>query len=153
MDKLVDIYLMADKYDIPKLRRSATSKLSLLAHSRLRTSRINATSLDQLVDCIARVCGPDSLQSADTAMKTRVMEICQRNSVALLKNKTFLQRYRRGELFDVGSATAFGMGLGRLVLTSNGARAEEADGFPNVKSVYQYTPDRYVKSSSLRLSD
>ena len=145
MNKLVDIYLMADKYDIPILRQSTTRKLSLFAHSNLRTSRANGTSIDPLVDCIARICGPDSLQAADSAMKTRVMEICQRNSIALLKDRTFVQRYRRGELFDVGSATAFGMALGGLLLKSNGNPAEEADGFPNIKSVYHYTPERYVR--------
>ncbi|KEQ68459.1 hypothetical protein M436DRAFT_86344 [Aureobasidium namibiae CBS 147.97] len=47
------------------------------------------------------------------------------------------------------------MALGGLVLTSNGNPAEEADGFPNMKSVYQYQPDGYMINffNDQRLSD
>jgi len=144
IDKLVDIYLLADEYDIPRLRRSTVNKLSALASRQM--SCTDTTTMNDFVDCIARICGPDSLQFADNAMRARVMEICQNNSILLLKNKTFVQRYTKGGLFDVGSATAFGVGLGGRLLTSSGIAAGEAGGFPNVKSSPSdyHTADRYV---------
>jgi hypothetical protein len=105
--------------------------------------------MSDLVDCIARVCGPDSLQFADNALKTIVLKICQTYAISLLENKTFLQRYTRGDLFDVGSATAFGVELSGRLLTSKGTAAGDTDGFPNVRLVTknQYTTDRYVRIS------
>lgn len=93
------------------------------------------------MDCIARVCGPDAVQFADNSMKTMTMELCQENCIALLRNKAFLQRYARGELFDVQSATAFGMDLGARLLVSSGLR-ETAFSTPKTRKRYLTLMDR-----------
>ena len=149
MDNLVNIYLLADKYDIPKLRQRAINELSRVANREIPALSRRKASLNDLVDCIARVCGPDALQSADGAMKARVIKICQEHSVALLPDKEFLHRYSSGELFDTESATAFGMKLGGLVLTSKGIEARESDGFPNPNDDSKYTTNKYVMEYSL----
>jgi len=134
MHDLLDIYQLADKYDIPALRRSAGDKFFELAYRDLST--LSGTSGSTFVDCIARICGPKSLQFADNTIKNRIMELCQEDCISLLRNKAFLQRYTKGELFDGGTAAAFGMGLGRHLLESKGIFAQEADGFPIIKSMH-----------------
>ena len=148
IDGLIDIYQLADKYDIPILRQSAVNRLPVLAY-RVIHIPTNTTHMRDFVDCIARVCGPDSLQFADNTLKTMVLKICQTYAVSLLKRKMFFQRYTRGELFDVGSATAFGVELSGRLLTSKGTAAGDTDGFPNVKlsTMDPCTTDRYVKIS------
>jgi hypothetical protein len=131
IDGLIDIYQLADKYDIPDLRISADAMLYSLASSDFRRLSANSASLDSFLDCVARVCGPNSLQFADNTLKTTVLEVCQKNCVPLFQNKLFLKRYTGGEVFDVESAAAFGMGLGSRLLKSNGMAADEADGFPS----------------------
>jgi hypothetical protein len=130
---MVDIFLLADKYDIPNLRQHTTCRLNDCAYREFQNLDANNPSRDDLVDFVARICGPDSFQCADNAMKTRVMEICQENCISLFQNKTFLRRYTKGELFDVESAAAFGMELGHRLLKSKGIAAKEADGFPKTK--------------------
>lgn len=131
IDRLIDIYQLADKYDIPSLRNSADARLYSMASSDLHNLGANTTSVDSLLDCVARVCGPCSVQFADDRLKTTFIEVCQENCVSLFQDKLFLQRYRGGELFDVESAATFSMELGSRLLMSNGMPAEEADGFPN----------------------
>jgi hypothetical protein len=131
IDRLIDIYQLADKYDIPDLRISADARFYSLASSDLQDLSTNTISIDSFLDCVARVCGPNSLQFADNRLKTTVLEVCQENCIPLFQNKPFLQRYTGGELFDVESAAAFGMELGSRLLMANGMPADEADGFPS----------------------
>ncbi|KAI4773342.1 hypothetical protein E4T52_11681 [Aureobasidium sp. EXF-3400] len=156
IDRLIDIYQLADKYDIPSLRQSAVYRLPVLAYRVIRIPTITRR-MSNFLDCIARVCGPDSVQFADNTLKTIVLKICQTYAISLLEDKAFLQRYKRGELFDVGSATAFGVELSGRLLTSNGTAAGETDRFPNVKlsTMDSCTTDRYMISffDDERLSD
>lgn len=54
MHDLLDIYQLADKYDIPALRRSAGDKFFELAYRDLST--LSGTSGSTFIDCIARIC-------------------------------------------------------------------------------------------------
>ena len=146
MGELVDVYLLADKYDVPGLRQSASNKFRVMTYNKFRFPSVSAISTVEFVDCIARVCGPDSLQSADGAMRALVIEICQKNSISLLQNNAFVHRYTRGELFDLESATAFGMELGDCLLKSKGYIIGEA-GVPKIESGTKDAADRYVETS------
>jgi hypothetical protein len=150
IEELVDVYMMADKYDIPKLRHDVNSMLYSLIHA-VEDLSASATFKNSFIDCIARVCGPDAPQLADNTMKTRIMEICQENCVSLYQNKNFIQRYARGELFDVQSAADFGIGLGARLFTSRGSRHEKADSFLRYSSFmrYHHETDKYVISPIL----
>lgn len=134
MDGLIDIYQLADKYDIPGLRADADSTLYLVM-SDFPDLSLDNPSNHSFIDCVSRVCGPDAVQSADNTMKTTIIRLCQENCLSLFQNKSFLQRYTRGELFDVESATAFGLILGVRLLKSNNIAAEEADGFLETNSL------------------
>jgi hypothetical protein len=145
LDELIDIYQLADKYDIPELRRNAEDTLYSVVFGDFQNLSSNPTDKNNFVDCIARVCGPDSLQFADSSMKTIVLEPCLENCTSLFQNKTFLQRYAKGELFDVESATAFGMEVGRL-LASSDTDAEVADDLAKPNHNFKCVPreGRYV---------
>jgi hypothetical protein len=149
MEELVDVYMMADKYDIPKLRHDVNSMLYSLIHA-IEDLSENATFKNSFIDCIARVCGPDAPQLADNTMKTRIMEICQENCVSLYRNENFVQRYARGVLFDAQSAADFGMELGARLLTRRGHSHGRADSFLRYSSFMRNhcEPDRYVISSN-----
>jgi hypothetical protein len=129
IDALVDIYQLADKYDIPGLRHNAIDELYSFVSTGLQKTTAHNTFKDHFMDCIARVCGPDAVQFADTTIRTTILDLCQENCLSLFQNKAFLKRYTRGQLFDVESATAFGTSLGARLLTSNGLSIGESIGF------------------------
>jgi hypothetical protein len=141
MDKLIDIYQLADKYDIPGLRHYASGKLYISVIESFHDSSGNITFRDPFMDCIARLCGPDAVQFADNSIKTMIMELCQENCIPLLQNKAFIQRYARGELFDVQSATVFGTDLGARLLASKGLH-ETASFKPKARKRYFTPKDR-----------
>ncbi|KAH0384981.1 hypothetical protein KCU92_g3911, partial [Aureobasidium melanogenum] len=130
MTQCIDLYLLADKYDIPELRRNVDLSFYASASNDLRDLVDKTVSETVFVDCIARICGPDSPQLADDTLAKTVMDLCQEFSTTLLQNRAFLQRYKKGELFNNETAAAFGMVLAGRLLTSNGIAAKEADGFP-----------------------
>lgn len=150
MNGLIDIYQLADKYDIRNLCCSADSRLYTLASSVLQNSGPNTTSTGLFLDCVARVCGPDSLHLVGNRLRDTIIEVCQERCISLFQDKTFLQRYTRGELFDVESAAAFGMDLGGRLLINNGMPAAEANGFPDIKHARGTIPDfeEYVQKIS-----
>lgn len=94
MDKLVDIYQLADKYDIPGLRHYAFDKLYSSATSSFYEPSWNITFRDSFMDCIARVCGPDAVQFADSSMKTMI--ILQHTFTELLSSQ--IDRFQRSTL-------------------------------------------------------
>jgi hypothetical protein len=145
MHDLIDIYQLADKYDIPEIRRNVDNMFCELAYINASDQNTSTASENYFLDCVARVCGPHSIQLADTTIKKSILQICNEGCVKFLQNKSFLQRYRRGELFDVESAATFGMGLGRYVLACNNIIAEEADGFPEIDRpmIIPPTAERY----------
>jgi hypothetical protein len=151
LNKLVDIYQLAGKYDIPGLRYNAIVELYGLVSHGLQKTSANTTFRNSFVDCVARVCGPDADQSADSMIRTAILDLCQENCLSLFQNKTFLQRYMRGELFDIQSATAFGIHLGARLLTSNGIPAEEAEGLLGTKNRHRL--ERYVMAFILPVSE
>jgi hypothetical protein len=146
MDELIDIYQLADKYDIPEIRRNVDSMFCELAYIHFSGKNASTTFESYFVNCIARVCGPNSIQLADNTIKNSILQICHEVCIRLFQNNTFRQWYREGELFDVESAATFGMGLGRRLLASNGIAAEESDGFPEIKPPTWVLPtaERYV---------
>jgi hypothetical protein len=146
MDELIDIYQLADKYDIPEIRRSVDNMFCELAYIGLSDINASTTSGSHFVNCVARVCGPNSIQLADNTIKNSILQICHEECVRLFQNNAFLQWYKKGELFDVENAATFGMGLGRRLLASNGIAAEEVYGFPEIKPLAYIPPiaERYV---------
>jgi hypothetical protein len=126
MDALVDIYQLADKYDIPELRHNVIDELYNFVSTGLQETTAHDTFKVYFMDCIARICGPHAVQFADTTIRTTIVDLCQENCLSLFHNKAFLQRYTRGELFDIESATALGIDLGTRLLTSNGLPTGEA---------------------------
>ncbi|THX25848.1 hypothetical protein D6C77_01550 [Aureobasidium pullulans] len=116
MEQLVNLYELADKYDIVWLR------------NRIDLAFCKSGSLDLLedsgqhsafVDCIAKVCGPHSHQAADRALQRTVMRLCQQNCQTLFRDQKFLKLYSEGKLFDAEQATKLGMFLGKQLFATD----------------------------------
>ncbi|KAG9520237.1 hypothetical protein KCV07_g4468, partial [Aureobasidium melanogenum] len=128
MDQLIDVYLLADKYDVQGLRRTMVAAFRDMALADLQTLRQNHAFKSTFIKHNARICGPASFQLADDTLQALVIHVCQEYSLVLFKNEMFLQQYIKGELFDNKHAAAFGMKLGRDLLESHSITHEEADG-------------------------
>lgn len=126
LHQLINIYLLADKYDIHGLRRAIASVFCEMALLDLRKLRQNYTFKSTFVKHIARICGPSCFQLADDTLQSMTIYLCQEHSSSLFKNEMFLQQYMKGELFDSKHAAAFGMKLGKYMLKSQNMTHEEA---------------------------
>ncbi|KAH0346794.1 PAP2-domain-containing protein, partial [Aureobasidium melanogenum] len=126
LHQLINIYLLADKYDIQGLRRATASVFCEMALLDLRKLRQNHTFKSTFVKHIARICGPSCFQLADDTLQALTIHLCQEYSSSLFKNEMFLQQYMIGELFDSKHAAAFGMRLGKYMLKSQNMSHEEA---------------------------
>ncbi|KAG9667691.1 hypothetical protein KCU95_g4913, partial [Aureobasidium melanogenum] len=127
MDQLVDVYLLADKYDIQGLRRRMAAEYYRMASNDLRKLRQNSSYRSIFVEHIARICGPSCFQLADDTLQVLVRHLYQLNISLLFKNEIFLQHYIKGELFDKEHAAAFGIQLGKSLLRFQNKTHEEAD--------------------------
>lgn len=129
LNGLVDIYLLADKYDIPKLR----CKIAL-AFGKAVNRKLNPVSdphfMEIFVDCIVKLCGPSSLELADHKLQNMITILCQQHYRLLLRDTVFLERYKKGELFDNKNGAAFGLGLGQRLLYSEGIIPEQIREIP-----------------------
>ncbi|KAG9550106.1 hypothetical protein KCU71_g14134, partial [Aureobasidium melanogenum] len=126
LHRLINIYLLADKYDIQGLRRATASVFCEMALLDLRKLRQNHTFKSTFVKHIARICGPSCFQLADDTLQALTIHLCQEYSSSFFKNEMFLQQYMKGELFDSKHAAAFGMRLGKYMLKSQNMSHEEA---------------------------
>lgn len=125
LQQLIDVYLLADKYDIHGLRRTIAKAFNEMALVDLRELRQNNTFKSTFVKHIARICGPFCFQLADDTLQALVVYLCAAFSSTLFKDETFLQRYMKGELFNSKHAAAFGAKLGKDLLKSQNKTHEE----------------------------
>ncbi|KAH0370550.1 PAP2-domain-containing protein, partial [Aureobasidium melanogenum] len=125
LQKLIYIYLLADKYDIQGLRRETASAFNEMALIDLRNLRHNHTFKSSFVEHIARICGPSCLQLADDTLQALVMHLCQAYSSSLFRNEVFLQQYMKGEMFDSKHSAEFGAKLGKDLLKTQKLNHEE----------------------------
>lgn len=125
LQQLVEIYLLADKYDIHGLRRTIAAVFNEVALVDLRKLRQNRTFKSTFVKHIARICGPSCFQLADDTLQSLVVYLCQAFSPTLFKNEPFLEQYMKGELFDSKYAAAFGAKLFKDLLKFQNITQEE----------------------------
>ncbi|CAD0089791.1 unnamed protein product, partial [Aureobasidium vineae] len=113
---LVDTFILADKYDLPQLRRKTSHAF------KARLSHDYSRNADEFVRfIIARVCGPTAFQFADKNLQRSIIEHCKMHLTDLLQDRRFVEQYTEGILFDSESALAFNLHVGKSALESNGS--------------------------------
>ncbi|THV63934.1 hypothetical protein D6D27_10556 [Aureobasidium pullulans] len=127
MEQLVNLYELADKYDIVGLRKRIDLAFYKSGSLDLRALDANPGQHSAFVDCIAKVCGPHSHQAADRTLQCTVTRLCQENCQTLFLNQKFLQLYSEEKLFDAEQATKLGMLLGKRLLAT-----EKTDSFSDL---------------------
>lgn len=125
LQKLIDIYLLADKYDIQGLRRRTAAAFNEMALIDLRNLRQKHTFKSTFVEHIARICKPSCFQLADDTLQALVMHLCQAYSSPLFSNEEFLKQYMKGEMFDSKRAAEFGAKLGKDLFKNQNMKYEE----------------------------
>ncbi|KAG9996425.1 hypothetical protein KCU78_g17455, partial [Aureobasidium melanogenum] len=129
LNRLIDVYLLADKYDIYGLRCKVIWTFYCSAVNDLKKLQASATFNSVFVDCIAEICGPSSPELADRTLYDTVIGLCKEFLSTLFRSEIFVQRYSKGELFDNEQAAAFGLELGKSVLMSRGILPVVVDKF------------------------
>ncbi|THX51871.1 hypothetical protein D6D06_07103 [Aureobasidium pullulans] len=106
MKQLIDLFELADKYDIEMLREYIDRAFYRLATHHLDAFRANSKHQNTFYECIARTCGPGALQAADNRLQSTVIQLCCEYCRPLLRDWRFLQLYNKGELSDEKQAIA-----------------------------------------------
>ncbi|KAG9997431.1 hypothetical protein KCU78_g16957, partial [Aureobasidium melanogenum] len=139
---LVDIYLLADKYDIPKLRCKTALAFGKAVNRKLNPV-LDPHFMEIFVDCIVKLCGPSSLELADHKLQNMITILCQQHYRLLLRDTMFLEKYKKGELFDNKNGAAFGLGLGQRLLYSEGIIPNKFVRFQRLTSIpWTYMQER-----------
>jgi hypothetical protein len=121
---LVDMFVLADKYDLPHLRR----KTSYVFKAKL--SHDYSRNADEFIrSIIPRVCGPDAIQFADKDLQRSTLEHCKLHFADLLQDERFVEQYTEGTLFDSEFALAFNLHVGKSALESKGANTTLIEGY------------------------
>lgn len=136
LSSLVDMFTLADKYDLLQLRR----KISYSFEAKL--SHDYSRNADEFVrTIIARVCGPTAIQSADKNLQRSVFKHCKMHFVDLLQDRRFIERYMEGTLFDRGFAQAFKLHVDMSALESKGGATTLLKDY---ESKMEQSPERLV---------
>lgn len=138
----VDMFILADKYDLPQLRR----KLSYTFEAKLNDHYSGHE--DEFVRIIiASVCGPAAIQFADKALQRSVSKHCNLHFADLLQDSRFVEQYTEGTLFDSEFALAFNLHVGKSALESKGIVATLVEDFePRLVQ----SPTRLVLGASIQ---
>ncbi|TIA56741.1 hypothetical protein D6C76_10773, partial [Aureobasidium pullulans] len=75
MEQLIDLFELADKYDVEVLREYIDRAFYRLATHHLDAFRANSKHQNTLYECIARTCGPGALQAADNRLQSTVIHL------------------------------------------------------------------------------
>ncbi|CAD0098130.1 unnamed protein product [Aureobasidium mustum] len=110
---LVDMFILADKYDLPQLRR----KLSYTFEAKL-DDHYSSHEDEFIRTIIARVCGPAAIQFADKALQRSVSKHCKMHYADLLQHSRFVDQYTEGTLFNSEFALAFNLHIDCIALGS-----------------------------------
>jgi hypothetical protein len=133
---LVDMFVLADKYDLPHLRR----KTSYVFKAKL--SHDYSRNADEFIrTIIPRVCGPTAIQFADRDLQRSILEHCKLHFADLLQDERFVEQYTEETLFDREFALAFNLHVGKSALESKGGNTTLIAGYG--KRIYP-SPARLV---------
>lgn len=145
LSTLVDLFTLADKYDLPQLRQ----KISYAFKAKL--SHDYSRNADEFVQTIiARVCGPTAIQPADKNLQRLVLEHCKMHFVDLLQDRRFLEQYAGGTLFDSKFALAYSLHLGKSTLES---KSVVTTPLKDYEPKMEQSPERSVLESCRSNSD
>lgn len=137
---LVDMFVLADKYDVPQLRRMTSYAFEdKLSHDYSRNSD------DFIRTIIPRVCGPTAIHFADKDLQRSTLKHCKLHFPDLLQDERFVRQYTDGSLFDDEFALAFNLHVGKSALESKGLITTLIEGF---EKEINRSPTRLVTRSS-----
>jgi hypothetical protein len=100
----IDVFMLADKYDCPSLRNAAVAgfRRSTDAFRRLWQRQ---SILDDPIEAIAELYGPDAQQAAVLSLRNEALSFCAANYTKIFIYERFQERVKDGSLFD-GEAMA-----------------------------------------------
>jgi hypothetical protein len=71
----IDVFMLADKYDCSSLRNAAVSEFRRSAEA-FNTHWQTQDILDNLIEAIAEICGPEAHQAADLSLRDEAFSFC-----------------------------------------------------------------------------
>ena len=91
----MDVYMIADKYDCPSIRKVAVEKI-IAAFETLFWKK----ELDEMIPVIADICGPKAPEFADRALRVAVVEWLSKHFACCLHVHQFKDALKDGSLLD-----------------------------------------------------
>ncbi|KAG9667784.1 hypothetical protein KCU99_g739, partial [Aureobasidium melanogenum] len=107
----IDVFMLADKYDCPSLRRAAASNFHDAADKALDIGMPTF-----LMKTIPAICGPDACQTADLSLRDTLLSFCATHYARLFRFDIFRDALRDGKLFDVDATTKLLEKVGAIAL-------------------------------------
>ncbi|KAI5248028.1 hypothetical protein E4T42_05823 [Aureobasidium subglaciale] len=95
----IAVFTTADKYDCPGLREKAVDRFGQMADTELKAGK-----LDRFIALISKICGSDSPQMADHALRDKVAELCLTHFNVLISSDLFARTMVQGYIFDERAA-------------------------------------------------
>ncbi|CAD0088111.1 unnamed protein product, partial [Aureobasidium vineae] len=129
LDRLSEFYLIADKYDISKLRCEVAEFFHMEAITGVEAYQ-GTDFMKTFVGCVVKFCGSFSFQLADTTLQHVIIDVCMQQYMEVFRDKVFLKLYKNGELFDLKNAAAFGLFLGKRLLNIQEMAREGVNDMP-----------------------
>jgi hypothetical protein len=78
----VNVFVAADKYDVPSLRVLVVSRLTQLMEQKWSTSQQNQQEFCTVIRCL---CGLNAVRLADTSLQKAAAAFCSTNILRLVK--------------------------------------------------------------------
>jgi hypothetical protein len=125
----IDVFMLADKYDCPSLRKAAVSKFRRIADEFDSHWQFEEDPA-MLINAIATICGPDAQQTADRSLRYETLKFCATNYIRIFTYREFQERVRDESLFDGDAMAKLLVNVGSIA-SKKEHRSRLPDGYPD----------------------
>ena len=127
-ENIIRVFIMADKYDIPSVRIAAISEIEDFLYSTNRPEQDPDEDILDVSEWIAKICGPDAPQLADSRLRDVLSEWVTETWDVLFQNPHYTEKIEDGSLLDTDLTANLLFNLGAEIKSRKNTQGRKARG-------------------------